>query len=162
MRDIKLINGIIIERVPREHKGYVQRARRGGTAMPPTCRYLTVHEAAVAVRKSEHTIYRWLRQGKLPARRIMRSWRIPQEAVDQLLTGTAGKPIEAFCRACGQDARYEVLAFYAPPPSMMGGQYSIIRCLECERIAFYECCGGQQVLHVPRDGRCIPLIAPTP
>lgn len=46
---------------------------------------LTVPEAAKLLRVSEHTIYLWLRSGKLKSVRPGRKWLIPEDAVRELL-----------------------------------------------------------------------------
>lgn len=47
---------------------------------------LTVPEAAQMLRMSEHTIYIWLRSGKLKSVRPGRKWLIPKEEIDRLLS----------------------------------------------------------------------------
>lgn len=47
---------------------------------------LTVPEAAQMLRMSEHTIYLWLRSGKLKAVRPGKKWLIPEEEIRKLLT----------------------------------------------------------------------------
>ena len=47
---------------------------------------LTVPEAAQMLRMSEHTIYLWLRSGKLKSVRPGRKWLIPKEEIDRLLS----------------------------------------------------------------------------
>lgn len=49
---------------------------------------LTVPEAAQMLRLSEHTVYLWLRSGKLKSVRPGRKWLIPREEVDRLLNVT--------------------------------------------------------------------------
>lgn len=46
---------------------------------------LTVPEAAKLLRVSEHTIYLWLRSGKLKSVRPGRKWLIPEEEIQKLL-----------------------------------------------------------------------------
>jgi excisionase family DNA binding protein len=48
---------------------------------------LTTAETAVARRVSAPTIYRWIRQGQLPAAKIGKSYFINQNDVDRLLRG---------------------------------------------------------------------------
>jgi excisionase family DNA binding protein len=47
---------------------------------------LTVPEAAQMLRMSEHSIYLWLRSGKLKSVRPGRKWLIPKEEIDRLLS----------------------------------------------------------------------------
>jgi len=47
---------------------------------------LTVPEAADLLRVSQHTIYLWLRSGKLKSVRPGRKWLIPKEEIDRLLS----------------------------------------------------------------------------
>lgn len=46
---------------------------------------LTVPEASKLLRVSEHTIYLWLRSGKLKSVRPGRRWLIPEEEIQKLL-----------------------------------------------------------------------------
>ncbi len=47
---------------------------------------LTVPEASKLLRVSEHTVYLWLRSGKLKSVRPGRKWLIPKEEIDRLLS----------------------------------------------------------------------------
>lgn len=49
---------------------------------------LTVAEVAETLRLSRMTVYRLVHSGELPAVRVGRSFRVPQSAVDDLLTQT--------------------------------------------------------------------------
>jgi excisionase family DNA binding protein len=51
----------------------------------PRQRYLTVAEVAETMRVSKMTVYRLTRSGELPAVRVGRSYRVPQEALDAFL-----------------------------------------------------------------------------
>lgn len=48
---------------------------------------LTVKEVADMLRVSDESIYRLCRKGSLKASRVGGLWRIPREAVDQVLRG---------------------------------------------------------------------------
>jgi len=48
---------------------------------------LTVREAARLLRVSDESVYRLCRKGKLGAARIGGLWRIPREAINQILQG---------------------------------------------------------------------------
>lgn len=53
-------------------------------------RFLTVAEVAELARVSRMTVYRMVHAGELPAIRVGKSFRVPQSAVDELLSdGTA-------------------------------------------------------------------------
>ena len=47
--------------------------------------FLTVAEVAAAMRVSKMTVYRLVHAGDLPAARVGRSFRVPEEAVDEYL-----------------------------------------------------------------------------
>ncbi len=47
--------------------------------------FLTVAEVAAAMRVSKMTVYRLVHAGDLPAARVGRSFRVPQQAVDEYL-----------------------------------------------------------------------------
>lgn len=49
-------------------------------------KFMTVNEVADMMRVSRMTIYRMIHSGELPAVRFGRSYRVPQEAVQQILT----------------------------------------------------------------------------
>ncbi len=48
-------------------------------------RFLTVAEVAAVMRVSKMTVYRLVHNGELPAVRVGRSFRVPEEAVDVYL-----------------------------------------------------------------------------
>ncbi len=48
-------------------------------------KFLTVAEVATAMRVSKMTVYRLVHAGDLPAVRVGRSFRVPQEAVNEYL-----------------------------------------------------------------------------
>jgi excisionase family DNA binding protein len=48
-------------------------------------RFLTVAEVAAAMRVSKMTVYRLVHAGELPAVRVGRSFRVPEDAVDEYL-----------------------------------------------------------------------------
>jgi excisionase family DNA binding protein len=47
--------------------------------------FLTVAEVAAAMRVSKMTVYRLVHAGELPAARVGRSFRVPEDAVDEYL-----------------------------------------------------------------------------
>jgi len=51
-------------------------------------RYLTVAEVAETMRVSKMTVYRLARAGDLPAVRVGRSYRVPQDALDAFLASS--------------------------------------------------------------------------
>ncbi|NMR18775.1 helix-turn-helix domain-containing protein [Cellulomonas fimi] len=51
----------------------------------PRVRFLTVAEVAGLMRVSKMTVYRLVHSGELPAVRVGRSFRVPQDALDQYL-----------------------------------------------------------------------------
>ncbi len=51
----------------------------------PRLRYLTVAEVAETMRVSKMTVYRLTKSGELPAVRVGRSYRVPQDALDDYL-----------------------------------------------------------------------------
>lgn len=55
-------------------------------------RYLTVAEVAETMRVSKMTVYRLARSGELPAVRVGRSYRVPQDALDAFLATSAAQP----------------------------------------------------------------------
>jgi excisionase family DNA binding protein len=50
--------------------------------------FLTVAEVAAAMRVSKMTVYRLVHNGELPAVRVGRSFRVPEEAVHAYLQGS--------------------------------------------------------------------------
>ncbi len=52
---------------------------------PQRTTFLTVAEVADLVRVSRMTVYRWVHAGELPAVRFGRSFRVPQQAVEQFM-----------------------------------------------------------------------------
>ncbi len=52
-------------------------------------RILTVRQAAEVLQASEETVRDWLRRGRIPGRRVGRSWRISEDALLDWLN-TAG------------------------------------------------------------------------
>ena len=52
-------------------------------------RYLTVVEVADLMRVSRMTVYRLVHAGELPAVRVGRSFRVPQDALDAYLRSSA-------------------------------------------------------------------------
>lgn len=52
---------------------------------PGTVQFLTVAEVAGMMRVSKMTVYRLVHAGELPAARVGRSFRVPEQAVHQYL-----------------------------------------------------------------------------
>ena len=52
-------------------------------------RFLTVNEVADLMRVSRMTVYRLVHAGELPAVRVGRSFRVPQDALDAYLRSSA-------------------------------------------------------------------------
>jgi excisionase family DNA binding protein len=48
---------------------------------------LTVPQAAEQLQVSERTVYEWLRDGKLPGRKIGKVWRLSADAIVDFLRG---------------------------------------------------------------------------
>ena len=59
---------------------------------------LTIREAAKVLKINEHTAYRYAKEGKIPATRVGRSWRVMEEVLEKWLTEKAGKDIGAWHR----------------------------------------------------------------
>ncbi|SEJ13114.1 helix-turn-helix domain-containing protein [Demequina mangrovi] len=73
-------------------------------AETPRTTFLTVAEVADMVRVSRMTVYRWIHNGELPAVRFGRSFRVPEQAVEQFMEQAAlagGYPTEDDGRATG-------------------------------------------------------------
>lgn len=51
-------------------------------------KFMTVTEVADMMRVSRMTVYRMIHSGELPAVRFGRSYRVPQEVVQGIITGT--------------------------------------------------------------------------
>ena len=51
----------------------------------PRVRFLTVAEVAEVMRVSKMTVYRLVHSGEMPAVRVGRSFRVPQDALDHYL-----------------------------------------------------------------------------
>lgn len=56
-------------------------------AQPEPPRFLTVAEVAHMARVSKMTVYRMVHAGELPAIRVGRSFRVPQAAAEEMLSG---------------------------------------------------------------------------
>ena len=58
--------------------------------MPPLAeaKFLTVAEVAALMRVSKMTVYRLVHSGELPAIRVGRSFRVPEKAVHDYLSGS--------------------------------------------------------------------------
>jgi excisionase family DNA binding protein len=48
---------------------------------------LTVPQAAEQLQVSERTVYEWLRNGKIPGRKIGKVWRLSEDAIVEFLRG---------------------------------------------------------------------------
>jgi len=55
-------------------------------AQPSAPRFLTVAEVAQLARVSRMTVYRMVHAGDLPAIRVGKSFRVPEAAVDEMLS----------------------------------------------------------------------------
>lgn len=51
-------------------------------------RFLTVAEVAAVMRVSKMTVYRLVHSGEMPAVRVGRSFRVPEQAVHEYLRGS--------------------------------------------------------------------------
>jgi excisionase family DNA binding protein len=58
------------------------------TSDTPRVRYLTVAEVADVMRVSKMTVYRLVHSGEMPAVRVGRSFRVPQDALDMYLASS--------------------------------------------------------------------------
>ncbi|UFU02508.1 helix-turn-helix domain-containing protein [Ruania suaedae] len=54
-------------------------------------RFLTVAEVAEMARVSRMTVYRMVHSGELPAIRVGKSYRVPQAAAEEMLSGSLGE-----------------------------------------------------------------------
>ena len=52
---------------------------------------LTVQQAAEQLQVSERTVYEWLRNAKIPGRKIGKVWRLSEEAIVDFLRGEASE-----------------------------------------------------------------------
>ena len=59
--------------------------KKGGGGDISAVRFLTVAEVASVMRVSKMTVYRLVHAGELPAVRVGRSFRVPEDAVDEYL-----------------------------------------------------------------------------
>jgi excisionase family DNA binding protein len=57
----------------------------GGAGDISDVRFLTVAEVATVMRVSKMTVYRLVHSGELPAVRVGRSFRVPEDAVNEYL-----------------------------------------------------------------------------
>ncbi|MDD9207603.1 helix-turn-helix domain-containing protein [Georgenia sp. 10Sc9-8] len=57
-------------------------------------RFLTVAEVAELMRVSKMTVYRMVHSGEMPAVRMGRSFRVPQKAVEDLISSGLGERTE--------------------------------------------------------------------
>ena len=66
---------------------------------------LTVRQAAELLQAEERTVRSWLRQGRIPGRRIGREWRISEDGLHRWLnSGQSARRVSAFgllCEVCG-------------------------------------------------------------
>jgi excisionase family DNA binding protein len=63
-------------------------ASSGGGSSLSELRFLTVAEVAAVMRVSKMTVYRLVHGGTLPAVRVGRSFRVPEQAVNDYLSGS--------------------------------------------------------------------------
>ena len=63
----------------------VMASTRSGESSLSEVRFLTVAEVATAMRVSKMTVYRLVHSGVLPAVRVGRSFRVPEDAVNDYL-----------------------------------------------------------------------------
>ena len=54
-------------------------------------RFLTVAEVAAALRVSRMTVYRMVHAGELPAIRFGRSFRVPEQALEAIVSGSVAQ-----------------------------------------------------------------------
>ena len=59
---------------------------------------LTIKEVAKILKINEHTAYRYAKEGRIPATRVGRNWRMIEEIMEDWLTKKAGKDIGAWHR----------------------------------------------------------------
>ncbi len=59
---------------------------------------LTIKEVAKILKINEHTAYRYAKEGRIPATRVGRNWRMIEEVMEDWLTKKAGKDIGAWHR----------------------------------------------------------------
>jgi excisionase family DNA binding protein len=57
----------------------------------PLGKILTVPQAAAQLQVSERTIYEWLRDGKLPGKKIGKVWRMSAEVLKDFLRETTSR-----------------------------------------------------------------------
>jgi excisionase family DNA binding protein len=62
-----------------------QAERAQMSDLSPEHEFLTTEEAAAYLRVSQHTVWRWCKQGRLPAFQIGREWRIRKSGLDELI-----------------------------------------------------------------------------
>lgn len=55
-------------------------------------RFLTVAEVAELMRVSKMTVYRMVHSGEIPAVRVGKSFRVPQKAVEDIISSGLGEP----------------------------------------------------------------------
>jgi excisionase family DNA binding protein len=71
--------------VPRRGEGSVQTMSQGPERPLAEVKFLTVAEVAAIMRVSKMTVYRLVHAGDLPAVRVGRSFRVPEQAVHDYL-----------------------------------------------------------------------------
>ena len=59
---------------------------------------LTIREAAKILKINMHTAYRYSKEGKIPAIRVGRNWRILEEVLEDWLVKKTGKDLGAWHR----------------------------------------------------------------
>lgn len=63
----------------------------GGAGMG---KLLTTDEAAGELRVTVRTVYTWLKEGRLPARKVGKKWLIDSDRIEELLRGEAPAPTD--------------------------------------------------------------------
>ncbi|HEV8718012.1 MAG TPA: helix-turn-helix domain-containing protein [Candidatus Binatia bacterium] len=66
---------------------------------------LTVQQAAEQLQVSERTVYEWLRNGKIPGRKIGKVWRLSEDAIVDFLRGEAPENYGESSPASGRNGR---------------------------------------------------------
>lgn len=59
---------------------------------------LTIKEVAKVLKINEHTAYRYAKDGKIPATRVGRSWRVLESVLEDWLKERSGKTTGAWKR----------------------------------------------------------------
>lgn len=84
--------GYVARPAPARPRSERDRPGRGVGVDSKRVRYLTVAEVADMMRLSRMTVYRLVHSGELPAVRVGRSFRVPQDALDAYLAASSTPP----------------------------------------------------------------------